>query len=183
VSEKSEELLTVTDSRGARDRAGCELIAEALDAGHEVQLRVTGGSMLPAVRSGDVLRVRPSATAEPGEIVLFARNGRFFAHRVIAQPDFGCGLQLLTRGDALAAPDLPVRAVELLGTVMAIWRGGRCVPARIGETSRRVRAASLAIRRVPLLAPLVLRLDSIYWRFHLRRLPPEGRWDPHGVCD
>jgi Peptidase S24-like len=154
--------LTHKSSSGAR--AGCELIAEALKAGHEVCLRVTGTSMLPAVRSGDIVRVRPSASAEPGEIVLFAREGRFFAHRVTARRDCREGLQLLTRGDALPAPDLPVHAGELLGTVVAISRGGRGVPVRIGATSRWVRAASLALRRMPTLASLVVRLDSISWR-------------------
>jgi hypothetical protein len=168
--EESEKLLTFADSKRAADRAGRQLVAKALRGGHEVHLRVTGTSMLPAVRSGDILCVRPSVTAEFGEIVLFARDGRFFAHRVIARHDSNDGLQLLTRGDALATTDMPVRVVELLGTVTAISRRGRCVPVHIDGTSRWVRAASLAIRSVPLLAALAVRLDSIRFRFHERRL-------------
>jgi len=45
----------------------------------------TGASMLPAVWPGDVLSVcRGSSTqALPGDIILFARQGRLFAHRVV----------------------------------------------------------------------------------------------------
>jgi hypothetical protein len=168
-----------------RDRAGCELIAQSLRAGREIRLRVTGTSMLPAVRPGDVLRVRPKTSAEVGQIAVFERDGRLFAHRVIAQIGAHGRPQLITRGDALAVYDPPVRADEMLGEVATIIRDGRIVPAGIGETALWVRAVSLAIRRLPRLAGLALRLNSIRLMLLARGRSVSKRTlgDFNGACD
>jgi len=104
----------------AHDRAACELIAQALRAGEEIRLRVTGTSMIPAIWPGDVLKVSPltKTSIAEGRIVLFIRDGRLFAHRVVAR----CGPQLITRGDAVNDCDPPVSAAELLGVVTGIIR-------------------------------------------------------------
>jgi len=68
-----------------RETLGCELAAEVPRSWGRLRLRATGASMLPAVWPGDALYVcRRSATqALPGDIILFARQGRLFAHRVV----------------------------------------------------------------------------------------------------
>lgn len=105
-----------------RDRVGCELVAEDLWAGSETRIRVTGTSMLPAVWPGDVLRVRASAETSPskGSVVLFLRNGRLFAHRVVGR----YGGQLITRGDAVPDCDAPVAVADVLGIVAGLIREG-----------------------------------------------------------
>src|SRR4030095_8213006 len=75
------------------------LAAEVLGCFGELQLRVIGSSMFPSVRPGDVLTIRRCAMSavESGAIVLFTRDGRLFAHRVVARRN----THLVTRGDAL----------------------------------------------------------------------------------
>ena len=69
----------------ARETLGCELAAEVLRSWGRLRLRATGASMLPAVWPGDVLSVRSQGVVEalPGDIVLFGREGRLVAHRVV----------------------------------------------------------------------------------------------------
>src|SRR6266568_848730 len=64
----------------------------------------------------------------PGELVLYERAGRFFAHRVVGA--YGGTPLLITRGDRLRQPDPPVSPEELVGRVKAILRGGRRIVPR-----------------------------------------------------
>ena len=69
----------------SRDTLGCELVAEVLRSFGQVRLRVNGASMLPTVLPGDILTVCRHDTTEPlpGDIVLFGRDGRLVAHRIV----------------------------------------------------------------------------------------------------
>jgi signal peptidase I len=118
----------------------CELAAEALRSSGTLKLQVTGWSMLPSIWPGDTLMVESvdrHAVSE-GDMVLFARDRRLFAHRVVANHS-GDG-RLLTRGDAMPAPDLPISDGELLGKVSRILRNGRW-----HEPSRRLRFTERAV--------------------------------------
>jgi hypothetical protein len=99
------------------------LAAEVLSRFDEVRLRVIGSSMLPSVQPGDVLTIRRCAMSavESGAIVLFTRDGRLFAHRVVARRN----THLATRGDALDRQDPAVPQNQLLGRVVALTRNGR----------------------------------------------------------
>jgi len=121
-----------------------ELAAEVLQSYRELRLRVVGSSMLPAIWPGDILSILPCGIAEagPGDIVLFTRHGRLFAHRVVSQS----GAYLVTRGDGVPDPDPPVRPGELIGRVFEIVRRGKTLRPR-GKLSLGGRiAAALACR-------------------------------------
>jgi hypothetical protein len=80
--------------------------------------------MLPAIHPGDMVTVRRAEMAEAfvGDVVLCKREGRFFAHRMVARREHA----IVTRGDAVRAHDLPVAAHEFLGIVTCAprtWRG------------------------------------------------------------
>jgi hypothetical protein len=81
-----------------------------------------------------------ASTVSEGDIVLFARDRRLFAHRVITKSHQSGDLHLVTRGDAMPAPDSPVSESELLGKVARIQRNGRWI-----EPSRRLRFAERAV--------------------------------------
>lgn len=104
--------------------AKCELATDVLRASGTLRLQVAGWSMLPVVWPGDTLIIE-GATARQictGDIVLFGRERRLFAHRVVKT----CGAPgLLTRGDAMASPDPLVSGEELLGRVCRIERNGK----------------------------------------------------------
>jgi signal peptidase I len=135
--------ITVGPSSGHRLRV--ELFAQVLRSGGMISLRVFGGSMWPWLRSGDVIEVRRDAPARihPGDIVLFVREKRLFAHRVIRKSTQHSRAVLVTKGDALPRADAPLADDELLGRVFSVRRGPRKIP--LDSPSSRVlgRAAAL----------------------------------------
>ena len=120
-----------TQIAGGAHAIGCELAAEVADSFGRVRLRVSGTSMAPAIRPGDLLSVEPADPAElsPGEIVVFTREGRLIAHRLVGKTEsVGEGF-LVTRGDRARRNDSPVSGAELVGRVTGIERGGSPVNA------------------------------------------------------
>ena len=82
-------------------------------------VRVAGGSMEPALRTGDVALVRREALPHPGDIALIAQPGHGpVLHRVIGRDQIGC---LRTRGDANALEDFtPTLPEHVRGTVVLV---------------------------------------------------------------
>ncbi len=103
------------------------LAKEVLHAFGELRFVAQGSSMLPSIFPGDTLLVlrRPAARAEPGHVVLFSREGRFCAHRVVRAIDVDARPFVVTCGDALTKEDSPVAGHELLGHVIAVLRFGK----------------------------------------------------------
>ena len=111
----------------ARHALGVELATEVVSRFGRIRLRVTGTSMLPALRPGDLLTIRRVHLEEIslGDIALVVRGKQFFAHRV---RDVRCDEPYLTtRGDRLSYNDPPVLRSELLGKVAGVERNGRKV--------------------------------------------------------
>ena len=129
-----------------------ELAADSLQRTGRLRLRVTGWSMLPAIRPADILEVRRAEASEvvAGRIVLFQREGRFFAHRVVRR-EHG---RLVTRGDTLPSEDSPLDERELLGEVIAIERCGRTAMPQAKWIDR---AGAFLFRRSDLAARLFTR--------------------------
>ena len=118
------------------DIAGPALLADALQASGAVCLRALGGSMEPAILPRDILVVAGCGIddLQVRDVVLFSRDGRLFAHRLL-EVGIRAGRRLLfTRGDAVWSADAPVDAADLLGRVVAVGRQGvfrapaRCTP-------------------------------------------------------
>jgi hypothetical protein len=103
----------------------CGLAGEVVRTFGEVRLRVFGTSMAPAILPGDLISVQRAVISEisSGDIVLYAREGRMFAHRVVDRTDSPEGSLLIARGDRLRHNDPPVSSRELLGKVISIERG------------------------------------------------------------
>src|ERR1051326_9156587 len=90
----------------------CELASEVLRSSGRLSLQVTGWSMLPCIWPGDTLMVE-SVTRDDvseGDIVLFGRDRRLFAHRVTRRA--GADGRIVTRGDSMSQPDPPVSEQE-----------------------------------------------------------------------
>src|SRR5579862_1193115 len=108
-----------------------DLAGDLLRSIGTLHLRATGRSMLPTVLPGDTLVIeRIDSEVFEGDIVLFSRNRRFVAHRVVTKCFQAGGRQVVTRGDALLTSDLPLSEDELLGKVSCIVRNGRCIEPR-----------------------------------------------------
>ena len=105
--------------------------------------------MLPFLRDGDVLEVRPATAAEItlGDVVCYEPPvGGLCLHRVVSC----AGRRVVTRGDALTYVET-VPAAALLGVATAVERRGR-------RWSLRTRAARWRSRVIVGAAPAVARL-------------------------
>jgi hypothetical protein len=111
-----------------RETHKLDLAAEVLNSGGEIRLQALGTSMLPSIWPSDVLSIESKCGQNlvPGDIVLVARDGRFFIHRLIAKH----GPQWITRGDALPRNDPPVAEAQVLGKVSTIHRRMRTIVPR-----------------------------------------------------
>lgn len=135
-----------------------ELAAVSLLKTGALRLRVSGSSMLPAVRPGDVLTIHrcPARDAARGDLLLVRRGDRFFVHRMLRRE----GDAIVTRGDAVRSADPPVAFEDLLGKVVSIERRGRSVtpPASTGPATR---VAAWAFARSALAGRLFTRWNTI----------------------
>ena len=104
-----------------------DLAIEVLRTFGEIRFVAHGVSMLPSILPGDMMVVRKAHFSEirAGDVVLYARNECFFAHRVISTDSQE---KLITRGDALAFADSPIGERELLGRVVSIIRQLKTFP-------------------------------------------------------
>jgi hypothetical protein len=102
-----------------------ELAAEVLTSGHTLRLRAFGTSMLPSIWPGDLLSIEPKLEREivAGDIVLVARQNRFFIHRLVEKHDS----RWITRGDSLPQNDDSVDSCDVLGRVSLIHKRARVI--------------------------------------------------------
>ncbi len=151
--------LPVAPDCGALSR---EVAAATLSRSGRLPVRVFGSSMLPAIWPGDVLVVAPAEGRRlgAGDIILFSREDRLFAHRILEVHDRGSGTVLTTRGDALAQADAPVVAPQVLGRVVAVLREGR--PVDGWRASQAQKMLAWALRHAGPAYFLLLRIHE--WR-------------------
>jgi hypothetical protein len=155
---------------GKASTLGCELAGEVVSTFGEVRLRVLGTSMVPSIRPGDLISVQRASLSEisVGEIALYLREGRLFAHRVVARAGSSQQPFLVMRGDRLSQDDAPVCASEFLGRVHLIERGGlRLQPA--ARLSPWERIIVLLLRSSDHATSLYLWLDARRQRLFPRR--------------
>ena len=123
------------------------LIADAVAAGARLEIVGTSGSMRPLIRVGSRVIVQPKKPPfHVGEIALQRLpSGAALLHRIIAID----GDTVLTKGDALDAPDAPCAIGDLLGSAVSIdghridtpaWRRVNRWLAALSPRSRALRA-------------------------------------------
>ena len=130
---------------GLKGQMKCDLAGELLRSVGRLRLRVCGFSMLPTLRHGDILEMEaaPATQIVPGDIVLYARDGRLITHRVLSCHTEGKEQQIITRGDASPAADAPVSVEQFLGRVSQILRNGKSLVPRTRLTSAERMVAAL----------------------------------------
>jgi len=95
---------------------------DILNNGIDVRIETSGPSMLPFIRTGDKIIIRPEKKMNIGDIIVFKRDDQMVCHRVVRV--FGKdGIKYYqTRGDTHFSPDEPVTADQILGKVVRIER-------------------------------------------------------------
>ena len=139
-----------------------ELAEEVLRRLGKLVLPASGRSMVPAIWPGDCLVVEPaiSSNVAPGDIVLFSNAYRFVAHRVVAKNGDADKLRVLTRGDAMATADAPIKSGEILGKVSFIVRNGRCFEPE-KSLRRSERALATLLRRSQTAARVIVGVHGL----------------------
>src|SRR5579872_2457183 len=153
----------------SKDGVALDLATEVARSFGSLRFAAYGASMLPAIFPGDILQVRREAVDEfqAGDVVLFSRDSRFFAHRVICVEHNCDELTLIVRGDALATEDPPVHSAEILGRVVSLERDGKLIAASRKQSLWRSILA-WAMRRSDSLVSATLRLHSLRTRITRR---------------
>jgi len=119
------------DNPGTRQaNISSETLQAALElwgqSGEAHTIPINGRSMLPLLREGDRVLVAHSREVSIGDIVVFQRSDGLIAHRVLKINAGEEGERILhTKGDNVLVLDPPLKEVELVGVVAAIYRGSR----------------------------------------------------------
>lgn len=102
-----------------------------LDRGLSLRTKVTGRSMSPFLRGGEVLTIRrvPVSSLRRGDLILYKNlHGCPVVHRLVKRKRVDEGKSMfLTKGDALFSLDEPLADSEILGKVCRIETGLRSV--------------------------------------------------------
>jgi hypothetical protein len=111
-----------------------ELAASFLREGKHARFSVTGESMRPFIRSGDIVLAIPASEAifERGDAVFATlENGTFMVHRIIQlATKKGTPLQLRLAGDGMLGHDHEIAADAIIGKIVAIERDGKSIGLR-----------------------------------------------------
>lgn len=111
--------------------------------GRTLTLRVTGRSMFPALRRGDVVELAPPGQLVGGELVLFHHRGALVCHRVIAVLPDG---SVRTQGDNGQRDGELVGGTDVLGRVARVRRRGRSMDPRCLARGARSSLVVTAVR-------------------------------------
>jgi len=150
------------EDRETRDQSRNNLALEVLRKTGTLRLSAFGYSMLPTLYPGDILTIKRETLGaiQPGDIVLYARGGRFYIHRNLRSVQGAPEKALLTRGDSMLHADEPVVVTELLGKVVSIGDAGEARPVPPWTVWRRAAGLILAYSG---------RLRSLALRWHRPR--------------
>lgn len=98
-----------------------DILIEALESGSAGLLHVRGNSMLPTLREGTVVRIRPAGADEiaVGRIAVFRKDRMLVIHRLVWKRRQDGGIRYLFKGDNAGAID-GVEAGRVLGVVEGI---------------------------------------------------------------
>jgi hypothetical protein len=154
---------------------GEQLRALGVLLGHSrrtIESQISGTSMGSTLPAGSRIRIRllPSESYRPGQVVAFVSGNAIFAHRIV----FSCRQGVLTRGDNRPWCDFPLPWHAILGLVTESDRDGiwRPLPYDVQGEHERVgrRRAVDAMLRVS------LHIDIRLARFTARTLSLVARW-------
>jgi len=112
--------------RGRGKDGATELFEDILSRGSSLRIRVTGQSMFPFLKDGDVVTIRKasSPSLRVGDLLFFKNHqGLPVLHRLVRKRRLVNGSTVLqTKGDRLVSMDEPIPEGRVLGRVLSIQR-------------------------------------------------------------
>lgn len=92
-------------------------------------ISINGRSMFPLIREGDQVLVAHGCTGmRRGDVIVFRLRGTLIAHRVLNIFESDVGPIFVTKGDNVSQFDPPLSDNEIVGRILAVKRGNRCMP-------------------------------------------------------
>jgi signal peptidase I len=146
-----------------------KLAREILAEGRTLRFRVSGSSMRPFIRHGDLIRVEPvlAESYRVGDIFLFKSEGSgLLTHRLVRLRQSGDGSLLELKGDALLKPDGLISPSQIIGRVIGFERHGK---EKSLISFRQRFLALIWIRLAPLVNPLLKFLGVLRFKLAERR--------------
>ncbi|MBR8536294.1 S24/S26 family peptidase [Carboxylicivirga sediminis] len=131
-------------------------LKKLLQDGHQVEVPAHGISMYPLLHPGDKVVVIPKLP-QTGDIGVFCHQDILIAHRLIKTDN----CHYYFKGDALIRSDTPVKAKDVLGTVVARKRNNK-------TTSTNQLLFRLFKKLMPKLTPITGRPFNYYGRIHYK---------------
>ncbi len=110
-------------------------------------VRTSGRSMWPLIRHGALIALRPATpeTVTPGEIVAFRRDGRLFAHRLLAVRRGAGGFELREKGDHNRGASW-IEGDRLVGAAVELREGPCRRSLGVDPRGRRIRWLTALLR-------------------------------------
>jgi signal peptidase len=110
------------NERAGLQRLALEMLSEVPGADGLIRITVSGGSMHPALRPGDVILVRPGQAGglKVGDLATFLTDGGPVTHRLVGES----GDAWIAKGDNARRFDAPVPVGRIVGRVVASLRDG-----------------------------------------------------------
>ncbi|HXX54055.1 MAG TPA: signal peptidase I [Thermodesulfovibrionales bacterium] len=102
-----------------------DLFQDIINSGLSLRVKATGGSMIPFLKSGEILTIRKASPAslKKGDLLFFrSSNGHCLLHRIIMIKQTQKSFLIQTKGDGLIEPDEPVPDTRIVGKVHRIER-------------------------------------------------------------
>jgi len=140
------------------NRVQLEMMRAVLERGARFRFRATGGSMIPFIKTGDVLTVASLAESGlcPGQVVACQDSAgrRLVVHRLIKASR--TREEVVIRGDNCSEVDGAISRKHVLGVVVRIERRGRDRRLGLGPEGRFIAAVSAGGWLVPAIRWMLL---------------------------
>lgn len=117
----------------AAKSASRSALADELLRGSSITLTIQNTSMLPAIRPGDRITVKPFADNKlhQGSILLIEYQNEWIAHRLMSLRLISQEIHAITRGDNADSLDMPVHLKDIKGIVIELHRNGQNIPLNL----------------------------------------------------
>jgi hypothetical protein len=101
------------------------LVQEGLRRQRRLCLRLQGESMWPSIPAGSLVEVErvSSRDIKLGDVVVWHRDGKLVAHRVVQRIGAEPGIRLITKGDNCSSSDRALPMASVLGRVRRTLNG------------------------------------------------------------
>jgi ribosomal protein S18 acetylase RimI-like enzyme len=101
-----------------------ELLEEIAKKGNKFHFKSFGASMLPLIRAGDILTIKPIKLADLnlGDVILYQNNGKPLVNRLIKKRKLYNSPIFILKGDFLPHSDNPIDKSQIFGKVVNIDR-------------------------------------------------------------